>query len=112
LGVGNLLSELVRGALESTTTLYPASVMQLLQQKLHALPALPVPQPQTTRRTQTTHAPKSHTHTVANLGGLIGPVLIGLVVHHTGVYTAAMHGLGLLMAGSAAMVWRCQHWGL
>jgi hypothetical protein len=43
---------------------------------------------------------------------LIGPLFIGFVVHHTGVYTAAMQGLGLLVAGAAAIVWHMQRWGV
>ena len=49
---------------------------------------------------------------MANIGGLLGPLFIGFVVHRTGVYTAAMQGLGLLMAASAAAVWYMQRWGL
>lgn len=49
---------------------------------------------------------------VSNVGGLIGPMFIGLVVHHTGVYTIAMHGLGLLLAVAASLVWYMQRWGL
>ena len=49
---------------------------------------------------------------VANIGGLIGPVFVGFAVHHTGVYSAAMAGLGLLLLGAAALVWRMRAWGL
>jgi hypothetical protein len=49
---------------------------------------------------------------VANVGGLLGPLLVGFVVHQTGVYTTAMQGLGLMVAGAAALVWRMQKWGL
>lgn len=49
---------------------------------------------------------------VANIGGLMGPMFIGFVVHHTGVYTTAMQGLGVLLACSASLVWSMQKWGL
>jgi ACS family tartrate transporter-like MFS transporter len=47
---------------------------------------------------------------VGNLGGIVGPWLIGAVVHHTGVYTAAMQVLGVLVAAAAGMVYSMRHW--
>lgn len=35
-----------------------------------------------------------------------------MIVHHTGVYTTALQGLGLLMAGCSALLWYMQRWGL
>ncbi|KAI8473403.1 MAG: major facilitator superfamily domain-containing protein [Monoraphidium minutum] len=49
---------------------------------------------------------------VANVGGLVGPLFIGFVVHRTGVYTVAMFGLGMLLAVSASLAWFMQRWGL
>ncbi|GBF97443.1 MFS transporter [Raphidocelis subcapitata] len=49
---------------------------------------------------------------VANVGGLVGPLSIGWLVHTTGVYTVAMQGLGLLMACAACLVWWMRRWGL
>jgi hypothetical protein len=44
-------------------------------------------------------------NTIASLGGLLGPFLIGLMVDVLGGYTVAMVVLSLCLAAAAAMVW-------
>lgn len=48
----------------------------------------------------------------ANLGGLLGPWLIGTIVQQTGLYTLAMQVLGVLICMSGALVWSMRKWNL
>ncbi|GLC52415.1 hypothetical protein PLESTB_000626600 [Pleodorina starrii] len=48
---------------------------------------------------------------VANLGGLLGPWLIGELVLRTGGYGDAFRILGVLMGASAIMAWCTRTWG-
>ncbi|KAG2496811.1 hypothetical protein HYH03_005218 [Edaphochlamys debaryana] len=47
---------------------------------------------------------------VANLGGLLGPWLIGEMVWRTGGYGDAFRVLGAVMGAAAVMAWRTQRW--
>ncbi|KAF5840351.1 major facilitator superfamily domain-containing protein [Dunaliella salina] len=49
-------------------------------------------------------------NSVANLGGLIGPWLVGEVVHRSGSYDDALKFLGVVMGVSAAMAFATRSW--
>ncbi|KAG1679622.1 hypothetical protein FOA52_006139 [Chlamydomonas sp. UWO 241] len=46
----------------------------------------------------------------ANLGGVLGPWLVGVVVESTGSYDLALWLLGGFMAAAAGMAWNMQRW--
>eukprot|EP00879_Flechtneria_rotunda_P015690 GHRR01016412.1.p1 GENE.GHRR01016412.1~~GHRR01016412.1.p1 ORF type:complete len:427 (+),score=106.52 GHRR01016412.1:593-1873(+) len=49
---------------------------------------------------------------VANLGGLLGPWLIGRVVQATGMYGTALQALGVMVAAAGGLSWYMKRWGL
>jgi hypothetical protein len=49
---------------------------------------------------------------VGNVGGLLGPWLIGRVVEATGGYAAALQALGLMVAAAGCLSWSFRRWKL
>jgi nitrate/nitrite transporter NarK len=49
---------------------------------------------------------------VGNVGGLVGPWLIGRVVEATGGYAAALQALGLMVAAAGCLSWSFRRWRL
>jgi sugar phosphate permease len=47
---------------------------------------------------------------VANLGGLIGPFMVGRLVQLTGVYSTAMQALGLCIVCAGSLAWYMKRW--
>jgi hypothetical protein len=49
---------------------------------------------------------------VGNLGGLVGPWLIGRVVQATGLYASALQVLGAMVAVAGALAWHMRRWNV
>lgn len=49
---------------------------------------------------------------IGNLGGLVGPWLIGRVVQATGLYASALQALGGMVAVAGALAWYMKRWNL
>jgi nitrate/nitrite transporter NarK len=49
---------------------------------------------------------------VGNVGGLLGPWLIGRVLEATGGYAAALQALGLMVAAAGCLTWSFRRWKL
>ena len=49
-------------------------------------------------------------NSIGNLGGIIGPWLMGVMVEHTGDYSLAMQLLGCVMCTAAAMAYGTRGW--
>jgi hypothetical protein len=49
---------------------------------------------------------------IGNLGGLVGPWLIGRVVKATGLYASALQALGSMVAVAAGLAWYMRRWNV
>lgn len=49
-------------------------------------------------------------NSVGNLGGILGPWIIGVVVERTGTYDVAIQLLSAAMLTAAVMAWHTRHW--
>ena len=49
---------------------------------------------------------------IGNLGGLVGPWLIGRVVQATGLYASALQLLGAMVAVASSLVWYMRRWNV
>lgn len=49
---------------------------------------------------------------VGNVGGLVGPYMIGKVVKATGLYASALQALGVMVAVAAALAWHMRRWNV
>lgn len=49
---------------------------------------------------------------VGNVGGLVGPYMIGKVVKATGLYASALQALGVMVAVAAALAWHMRRWSV
>lgn len=49
---------------------------------------------------------------IGNLGGLVGPWLIGRVLQGTGLYASALQALGGMVAVAAALAWYMRRWNV
>jgi hypothetical protein len=49
---------------------------------------------------------------VGNLGGLVGPWLIGRVVNATGLYASALQALGTMVAMAGGLAWYMKRWNV
>jgi predicted MFS family arabinose efflux permease len=49
---------------------------------------------------------------VGNLGGLVGPWLIGRVVSATGLYASAVQALGVMVGVAGGLAWYMRRWNV